>query len=106
MPTRKLKTGEKGWLGLLAYVIIIDTIAWRNQVKGKDDETMSLSWGRWLQFPHSRMATGFAWALITGHLFLSLPLPGQKTLKTVATRRLAKLNSHGKVVAIVEVPHE
>lgn len=83
---RRLKTGERGWLGLLAYVIIIDSIAWRNQMKGEDDETMSLSWGRWLQFPRSRAATGAAWALLTAHLFLSLPIPGQKTLKSVVIR--------------------
>lgn len=92
------KTGEKGWLGLVAYIIIIDSIAWRNQMKGKDDETMSLSWGRWLQFPRSRAATGLAWVLITAHLFLSLPIPGQKTLKNVVVR--IKANEQGKVVIL------
>lgn len=87
---RTLTTGERGWIGLLAYVIAVDSIAWRNQLKGKDDETMSLSWGRWLQFPGSRTATGFAWALITCHLFLSMPLPGGKTLKKVVTMRSGK----------------
>jgi hypothetical protein len=101
MQLRKLKTGEKGWLGLLAYVIVVDSIAWRNQLKGEDDETMSLSWGRWLQFPHSRAATGVAWMLITGHLFLSLPIPGQRTLKNVVIRtKRPGLNGHGEVVLL------
>lgn len=101
MARRKLKTGERGWLGLLAYVIIVDSIAWRNQLKGKDDETMSVAWGRWLQFPHSRAATGVAWALITGHLFLSLPIPGQRTLKNVVIKvKKPGTNGHGKVVLL------
>lgn len=97
-PRRKLKTGERGWLGLLVYIIIIDSIAWRNQMKGEDDETMSLSWGRWLQFPRSRAATGCVWALITAHLFLSLPIPGQKTLKNVVIK--ARTNGCGKEVIL------
>ncbi len=79
---RKLTTGEKGWIGLVGYVIAVDSIAWKNQVNNrKKDETMSVAWGRWLQNPKSRMFTGVAWATITLHLFLSMPLPGEKTLK-------------------------
>jgi hypothetical protein len=95
---RRLKTGERGWLGLLAYIIVIDSIAWRNQMKGVDDETMSLSWGRWLQLPRSRAATGLAWAFLTAHLFLSLPIPGQKTLKNVVIK--TRTNGHNKVVIL------
>lgn len=102
MAKRKLKTGEKGWLGLLVYIIVVDTIAWRNQMKGENDETMSLSWGRWLQFPRSRAATGCVWALITAHLFLSLPIPGQKSLKNAVVK--IKTNGHGKVVTLT-IPH-
>lgn len=102
MKKRKLKTGERGWIGLLAYVIIVDSIAWRNQMKGKDDETMSLSWGRWLQFPHSRAATGVAWALITGHLFLSLPIPGQKTLKNVVIKKRFNPKTHTVEIVVEE----
>lgn len=98
MALRRLKTGERGWLGLVAYIIVVDAIAWRNQMKGKDDETMSLSWGRWLQFPRSRAATGFAWAFITAHLFLSLPIPGQKTLKNVVIK--TRTNGHSKIVVL------
>lgn len=97
---RKLTTGEKGWLGLVAYVIAVDGLAWRNQLKGKNDETMSLSWGRWLQHPASRSATGVAWGIITLHLFLSFPLPGGKTLKKAVTyqRRNGKVH-HGATVS-------
>lgn len=98
MVKRKWKTGERGWLGLLAYIVIVDSIAWRNQMKGEDDETMSLSWGRWLQLPRSRAVTGCVWGLLTAHLFLSLPIPGQKTLKNVIIRTRA--NGHGKIVTL------
>lgn len=103
MVKRKLKTGERGWLGLLAYIIIVDSIAWRNQMKGEDDETMSLSWGRWLQLPRSRAVTGCIWTLLTAHLFLSLPLPGQKTLKNVVIK--ARANGNGKEI-ILTLPIE
>lgn len=81
---RKPTTGELGWVGLAAYVIAVDSYAWMNQCKGNcDEETMSMSFGRWLQKPSSRIVTGAAWAIVTGHLFFSLPLPGQTTLKNV-----------------------
>lgn len=100
MKKRKLNTGELGWIGLVFYVIAVDSFAWRNQLKGKNDETMSLSWGRWLQHPASRGATGIAWAVITFHLFLSTPLPGGKTLKKAVTyqRRNGKVH-HGATIS-------
>lgn len=88
MAKRRPTTGELGWIGLVAYIIVVDSIAWvRQQGKRPDDETMSLAWGRWIQNPAGRGATGLAWALVTGHLFLSLPLPGQRTLKSVILRK-------------------
>lgn len=100
MAKRKLTTGEKGWIGMALYVIAVDSYAFRRQVKGYNDETMSLSWGRWLQHPGSRAATGLAWAILTFHLFLSTPLPGGKTLKKVVTKsvRNGKVD-HGTVVS-------
>lgn len=87
MARRKLTTGEKGWLGLIAYVVTIDSIAWANQATNRrKDETMSVSWGRWLQHPKARYATGIAWGIMSLHLFLSLPLPGEKTLKHVVQK--------------------
>jgi hypothetical protein len=95
MPRRRLTTGELGWIGLATYVVIVDSIAWRNQVKGEKDETMSLSFGRWLQNPKGRAVTGLAWGLVTFHLFLSTPLPGGKTLKkAVTTGTLRKMNGN------------
>lgn len=88
--SRRLTTGEKGWMGLVAYIIAVDSVAWANQATNrKKDETMSVAWGRWLQHPGSRVATGVAWAVISFHLFLSWPLPGEKTLKHVV-QKLAK----------------
>ncbi len=99
MSIKMLKTGEKGWLGLVAYIFIVNSIAWRNQAKGKDDETMSLSWARWLEFPRSKTTTCLVWAIVTGHLFLSFPLlPGQKALKNAVIR----IHKPGKVTIIME----
>lgn len=81
MRTRKMSYGEKGWIGLAAYVIFVDALAWAH-----DQETMSVSFGKWLQNPRSRRLTGAAWAIVTLHLFYSLPLPGQTTLKNVVRR--------------------
>lgn len=84
---RKMTTGEKGWIGLVAYIVAVDSVAWVNQVRERrQDETMSVAWGRWLQNPKSRAFTGTAWAVVTLHLFLSWPLPGEKTLKFVVQR--------------------
>lgn len=88
---RKPTTGELGWFGLVAYVAIVDSVAWRNQLQGKKDETMSLAFGRWLQNPWSRGATGLAWAVVTAHLFWSTPLPGGQTLKKIVTEQYRKV---------------
>lgn len=76
MARRKLTIGEKGWAGLATYVLLVDSIAWLN-----NEETMSCSFGRWLQKPRSRLVTGASWGIVTFHLFWSLPLPGQAFLK-------------------------
>lgn len=81
MSPRRPTTGEFGWIGIVLYVVGVDSIAWRNQVKGKKDETMSVAFGRSLQHPLARIGTLFAWGLVTAHLFWSIPLPGGKTLK-------------------------
>lgn len=78
---RKLTTGEKGWAGLAVYVLLVDSIAWI-----LDQETMSCSFGKWLQKPRSRRVTGAAWMIVTTHLFFSLPLPGEKTIKKVVLK--------------------
>lgn len=85
MKKRPMTTGERGWIGLILYIIAIDSIAWANQVRHKDrkDETMSVSWGRWLKCPKTRAATGFAWMVVSFHLFLMMPLPGEKTIKNI-----------------------
>lgn len=88
---RRLTTGEKGWLGLVVYIFAVDSIAWKNQVRyRKKDETMSVSWGRWLQCPRNRALTGIAWVTISLHLFLSMPLPGEKTLKNFVQSAVKK----------------
>ena len=85
MPKRKLTCGEKGWIGLVTYVVAVDSIAW-----AKCDETMSISFGKWLQNPRSRKVTGVAWTIVTLHLFYSLPLPYQSTLKKFVVRCTTK----------------
>lgn len=103
MKTRKLTTGEKGWIGMVLYVIVVDSVAFRRQLKGVNDETMSLSWGRWLQAPGSRAATGLAWAILSFHLFLSTPLPGGKTLKKAVSRTVKNGKvDHGTVISDYE----
>lgn len=84
---RRLTTGEFGWIGLAFYVVLVDSIAWRRQAKQKQDETMSVAFGRWLQHPRSRIVTGACWLLVTSHLFVSTPLPGGKTVKKFVTWR-------------------
>jgi hypothetical protein len=91
MARRKLTTGERGWIGLVAYIVAVDSVAWVNQVRDRrKDETMSVAWGRWLQRPSSRILTGIAWATVSTHLFLSWPLPGEKTLKCVVQKTFRK----------------
>lgn len=97
MSRRKMTSGEKGWIGLVAYVLVVDSLAWANQVRGlKKDETMSVAWGRWLQHPRARYLTGIAWATMSLHLFLSWPLPGEKTLKHFV-QALFRKKGNGKV---------
>lgn len=81
MAKRKLTIGEKGWAGLAAYVLLVDSLAWITE-----NETMSVSFGKWLQKPRSRRVTGAAWTIVTMHLFFSFPLPGEKTVKKVVLR--------------------
>ena len=93
---RKLTSGEKGWIGLVAYIIAVDSVACVNQVRDRrKDETMSVAWGRWLQHPRHRVLTGVAWATVSLHLFLSWPLPGEKTLKYVIQRTFRKRHFNG-----------
>lgn len=80
-PHRRLTTGELGWVGLVGYVVLVDSVAWRNQTKNRKDETMSVAFGRSLQNPVARIGTLLAWGMVTAHLFWSVPLPGGKTLK-------------------------
>lgn len=89
--SRRLTTGEIGWVGLIGYIVLIDSIAWANQATNRrKDETMSVAWGRWLQHPGSRVATGAAWGVISLHLFLSMPLPGEKCLKHVVQKAVKR----------------
>jgi hypothetical protein len=89
--SRRFTTGELGWVGLVVFVVLVDSIAWANQATGrKKDETMSIAWGRWLQSPGSRVATGIAWATLSMHLFLSWPLPGEKCLKHVVQKAVLR----------------
>lgn len=83
--TRRPTTGELGWVGIVLYVVSVDSIAWKNESKGKKDETMSVAFGRSLQHPAARIGTLLAWLLVTAHLFWSVPLPGGKTLKRLVT---------------------
>lgn len=87
MKPPKPTTGELGWLGLVVYVVAVDSLAWRQQCKGKEcGETMSVAFGKSLQHPYARIGTLAAWGVVTAHLFWSLPLPGAKSLKKFVTR--------------------
>lgn len=86
MRKRPLTTGEKGWIGLLLYVLTVDSLAWARQARGKRDETMSVAFGRSLQRPRYRRLTVMAWMGTTAHLFWSFPLPGSQLLKRVVQR--------------------
>jgi hypothetical protein len=84
---KRLSPAARFWIGLGAYVLFADGFLWRRQ-----HNTMSVQWGTWLQTPKGRYACIAAWAGLTAHLFLGMPLPGQKTLKSVmiGTRRNKK----------------
>ena len=83
----KLSPATKFWLGLVGYIVVADASLWRRQ-----HDTMSVQWGTWLQSPKGRAACIAVWGGLTAHLFLGMPLPGQKTLKSVVvgTRRNKK----------------
>ena len=83
--SKKLTTGELGWIGLTIYVVAVDSWAWKNDAKGKPDETMSVAFGKSLQRPLTRTGTLLAWGLVTSHLFWKFPLPGTKTLRKAVT---------------------
>lgn len=103
MARRKLTTGEKGWIGLVVYVIGVDAIAWANQATNRRrDETMSVAWGRWLQHPASRAGVGIAWGIVSLHLFLSTPLPGEKTLKLVVQGAARRVNRNNRKIRTLE----
>ena len=91
MKRRKLSTGELGWVGISLFVVAVDTIAWIRQ-----DETMSVSFGRWVQNPKGRAATGIAWATVSAHLFWSTPLPGAKVLKSAVIGTTEKIRTRSK----------
>jgi hypothetical protein len=74
----RFSPATKFWLGLIGYVVVADGFLWRRQ-----HDTMSVQWGTWLQSPKARTICVLAWSGLTAHLFLGMPLPGQKTLKTV-----------------------
>lgn len=73
----KLPPATKFWGGLALYILGADTFLWR-----KKHDSMSIQWGNWLQTPRGRTTCVAVWGTLTGHLFLGIPLPGQKTLKT------------------------
>lgn len=74
---RKPTVGELGWIGLTVYVLAVDSIAWR-----RNNETMSVAFGKGLQHPKARWATMAAWGVVTAHLFWRLPLPLQNQIKS------------------------
>lgn len=63
------------WAGLVTYVFFYDAGALR-----KGWTTGSGCWERWLQTPQGKAACVGAWGWLTLHLFLQVPLPGQKTI--------------------------
>lgn len=68
------------WAGLISYVFSYDAGAIK-----KGWPTGSACWGVWLTTPKSRAACYVTWGWLTLHLFLKVPLPGQRILFRVLT---------------------
>lgn len=77
----RLTVGEWGWLGLVTFIVAVDTHAWRCK-----DETMSVAFGRWIQTPRGRAVCVGTWGLMTAHLFWSVPLPYQTKMKALVVQ--------------------
>lgn len=75
---RKIEIGDYGWIGLVGYVLLVDGAAWRRK-----HQTMSMSFGRVIQSKRGRRLCLAGWALLTAHLWWSVPLPGQQILKRI-----------------------
>lgn len=80
MEDGKLTSATKFWIGLVGYVLLADGILWR-----RGHHTMSVQFGKWVQTRRGKLTCGAIWGGLTAHLFWSMPLPGQTTLKKVAT---------------------
>lgn len=86
--SRKVCPADWAIMGTLIAPIVFDIWAWR-----KDCNTVSIRFGEFLTDPKSRAVATVIWIGITAHLFSGLPLPGQKTLKIVVTRKRKSISA-------------
>lgn len=94
---KKLSPATKFWGGLVAYVLFADGLLWRQQ-----KDTMSVQWGTWLQSTKGRTVCVVSWAALTAHLFFGMPLPGQRTLKSVVVGKRRNLKTGEIELIIIE----
>lgn len=75
MANRKLTVGEAGWMGLVAYIVAVDSLAF-----SQSNETMSNTFGRWISKNPGLLLCGAGWTAITVHLWFTL-IYGKKRTK-------------------------
>lgn len=73
------KEGAAAWAALALGILLYD--AWAIRTKR---ETMSITFGRWLQSPGARKVAITTWAVVSAHLLWSYPLPFQSQFRTLA----------------------
>lgn len=93
------KEGAAAWAAMALAVLLYDAWAIRTR-----RETMSITWGRWLQTPSSRKVCVAAWAALTSHLFISTPLPFQSRFQALARWKLVPYSPSKEVKAATGTP--
>lgn len=77
------KEGAAAWAATVLAILLYDAWAIRTR-----RETMSVTYGRWLQHPLTRKVAIISWLSVSAHLLWSCPLPFQSSFRVLARWKL------------------